>query len=295
MKTATLLLAFLALLAGCAGLDVASTPSFLSEAPTGAVWIPAEIRRPEGPGPFPAVVMMHDCSGLGLRSSGAPSRWARLLVAQGYIVMIPDSFTPRGFPEGVCTNSRAQAAGPAVRASDALGAAAYLRSLPEVDGARIGLMGGSHGGSTTLAALVRPRAGFAAAVALYPGCGARYGTWSVRRQDGNRGPITGYTGVYVPVAPLLILIGEKDDWTPAEPCQRLTDAAQRYGYPVEIKVYPNAHHSFDSVLPVRYVAERNNANALNGRGATTGGNAEAWADAERQVTAFFARRLKAPH
>jgi dienelactone hydrolase len=25
--------------------------------------------------------------------------------------------------------------------------------------------------------------------------------------------------VYKPVAPVLILIGEKDDWTPAEPCQ----------------------------------------------------------------------------
>jgi dienelactone hydrolase len=40
------------------------------------------------------------------------------------------------------------------------------------------------------------------------------------------GPITAYTGVYKPLAPLLILIGENDDWTPAEPCRKLTDAAQ---------------------------------------------------------------------
>ena len=293
IKFVVALVPLLALLAGCAGLDGVSAPSFLSETPTGAVWIPAKIRKPEGPGPFPAIVMVHDCSGLGPRSSGAPSRWARLLVAQGYVVLIPDSFTPRGFPEGVCTNSRAQAAGPAVRASDALGAAAYLRSLPEVDGARIGLMGGSHGGSTTLAALVRPRAGFAAAVALYPGCGAPYGAWSVRRQAGSRGPITGYAGVYAPGAPLLILIGEQDDWTPAEPCQRLADAARQQGYPVEIKVYPDAHHSFDNSSPVRYVKERNNANAPDGRGATTGGNPAAWEDAEKQVTAFFATHLKA--
>ena len=288
-------LAFLALPVGCAGLDAASAPAFLSEVPTGAVEIPAEIRKPDGPGPFPAIVLMHDCSGLGPRSSGAPSRWARLLAAQGYVVMIPDSFTPRGFPEGVCTNRRAQAAGPAVRAWDALSAAVYLRSLPEVDGARIGLMGGSHGGSTTLATLVRPRAGFAAAVALYPGCGAPYGTWSVRRQAGNRGPITGYAGVYAASAPLLILIGEKDDWTPAEPCQRLADAARQQGHPVEIKVYPDAHHSFDSSSPARYVAERNNASAPSGRGATTGGNPAAWADAEKRVPAFFATHLKVPH
>jgi dienelactone hydrolase len=28
-------------------------------------------------------------------------------------------------------------------------------------------------------------------------------------------------------APLLILIGDKDDWTPAEPCRKLTEAAQQ--------------------------------------------------------------------
>jgi hypothetical protein len=43
---------------------------------------------------------------------------------------------------------------------------------------------------------------------------------------------------------------------------------------------------------VRYVAERNNANAPGGKGATTGGNAEAWADSVRQVEAFFAAHLK---
>ena len=35
------------------------------------------ISKPDGPGPFPAVVIVHDCSGLGPRSSGAPGRWAR--------------------------------------------------------------------------------------------------------------------------------------------------------------------------------------------------------------------------
>ena len=36
---------------------------------------------PDGEGPFPAVVIMHDCSGLGPFSSGAPGRWARELLA----------------------------------------------------------------------------------------------------------------------------------------------------------------------------------------------------------------------
>src|SRR5918996_3870289 len=65
--------------------------------------IPAALFKPEGPGPFPAVVIMHDCSGLGPRSSGAPGRWAEELLKRGYVVMIPDGFGPRGFPAGTCT------------------------------------------------------------------------------------------------------------------------------------------------------------------------------------------------
>lgn len=124
-------------------------------------------------------------------------------------------------------------------------------------------------------------AGFAAAVALYPGCVPQLGS---RRADS--------TGVYKPVAPLLILIGEKDDWTPAEPCRKLAEAAQAAGQPVAIKVYPGAYHSFDSYNPVRYVAARVNANSPSGRGATTGGDPKAWADSIRTVVAFFGQHLK---
>ena len=254
--------------------------------------IPVELSKPEGPGPFPAVVIMHDCSGLGPRSSGAPGRWAGELVGRGYVVLMPDSFTTRGHPDGVCTDaSRSRDnVSPARRVRDAYAALAHLRTLPYVDGTHVGLMGGSHGGSTTLTSMIAPesdgdllakerRAGFAAGVALYPGCVATRRTWS-------------NTGVYQPVAPLLILIGDKDDWTPAEPCRRLTEAAQQAGYPVTIKIYPGAYHSFDSNAPVRYVATRVNANVPSGRGATTGGDRAAWADSVREVEAFFGRHLR---
>jgi dienelactone hydrolase len=277
-------------LSGC-GKTVGNVPT--TSAPGAATEIPIEVQKPSGSGPFPAVVIAHDCSGLGTPSSGAPARWARELISKGYVVLIPDSFSTRGFPNGVCTDARPNRndVSPPNRARDVYATLAHARTLPFVDGKRVGLMGGSHGGSTTLASMLAPesdaaplaaekRAGFAAGIALYPSCAPSTRTW--------RSP----TGVYRPIAPLLILVGEKDDWTPAQPCQALTDAARRAGYPVSVKIYPGAHHSFDSPYPIRFVATRINANAPGGRGATTGGDPSAWSDSIQQVVKFFGEHLK---
>jgi dienelactone hydrolase len=272
------------LIAGCAsatpGQSITTTASGVIEQ------IPVTVSKPDRPGPLPAVVIMHDCSGVGPHSSGAPGRWAKELLARGYVVVIPDSFTTRGLGGGICTvplSERRANVSPGRRAGDAYAALAYTRSLPYVDGRRVGIMGGSHGGSTTLATMIaagsdsdvlaaEKRAGFAAAVALYPRCES-------------------HAAVYRPVAPLLILIGDKDDWTPAEPCRKLADGARAADQAVTIKVYPGAHHSFDSPNGVRYSAARINPNAPGGRGATTGGEPAAWADSIRQVAAFFDQHL----
>lgn len=67
---------------GCA--STSSGPSLATITPNGtSEQIPFELVRPDGAGPFPAVVIMHDCSGLGPRSSGAPGRWAKELVGRG--------------------------------------------------------------------------------------------------------------------------------------------------------------------------------------------------------------------
>ena len=272
------------------GLAACATTEGPAGATASAASIPIEIQRPDGPGPFPAVVLLHDCSGLGPRSGGAPRRWARELLQQGYVVALPDSFGPRGFPNGVCTDpspSRADVA-PFRRVRDAYAALDRLRTLPYVDGDRVGVMGGSHGGSSTLATIAlvpqddaalreRKRHGFAAAIAFYPGC-------AIGRPA--------FSNEFHGAAPLLILTGDLDDWTPAAPCAKLVEAAKRAGEDVAIKVYPGAHHAFDSATPMRYVETRINGNAPGGRGATTGGNPAAWADSKEQVKAFFAARLK---
>jgi len=61
---------------------------------------------------------------------------------------------------------------------------------------------------------------------------------------------------------------------------------------VSIKVYPEAHHSFDSNSPVRYDSARVNGNSPTGRGATTGGDSKAWEDSVREVIVFFEEQLK---
>jgi dienelactone hydrolase len=157
--------------------------------------IPFVLTKPAGDGPFPAVVILHDCSGLGPRSSGAPWRWSAQLAARGYVTIWPDSFTTRGRPRGVCTVG----SGPPIpyrrRAGDAYAALNHLRTLPYVDAKRVAVMGGSHGGSSTLATIVDSAANanqdnrFAAAIALYPACGRSVGGWSVERETGA--PTTG--------------------------------------------------------------------------------------------------------
>lgn len=283
-RSAVACLAFV--LSGCGVV----APGMRGEEPQAS--IPMRVLKPDGEGPFPAVVVLHDCSGLGPQSSGAPGRWANVLLKQGYVVAMPDSFSTRGHANGVCTDASPsrEEVNAYKRVPDAYEALDYLRKLPYVDGAHVGVMGGSHGGTTTLATVAdsasdsqpmseRKHHGFSAAIALYPGCAAGRPRWTEHYQT------------HVPV---LILSGERDDWTPAAACERLTAAAARdSSAPVAIKVYPGAHHSFDSPNPVRYNPARVNANAPSGRGATTGGDPDAWADSIREVQRFFGRYLRA--
>ena len=265
-----------------------------------ALDLPFTLMKPAGAGPFPAVVILHDCSGLGPKSSGSPWRWGTRLQAGGYVTIWPDSFSGRGHPDGVCVDGSPPMVTYRERARDAYAALAYLKTLPFVDGKRVAVMGGSHGGTSTLVTIVDSQAnatehnsGFAAAIALYPGCAGTFDEFSVVRDKAPGSPIIGYVGAFKPQAPLLILSGQLDDWTPAAPCQELATRAKAAGHAVDIVVYPGAHHSFDSRAPVTFNAKRRNGNAAGGLGATTGGNAEAWADAVERVNAFLSANLAA--
>ena len=256
----------LALLAACSGERVTGDGA-------GGVQIPIEVLRPEGAGPFPAVVVLHACNGA---NGVVTHQWMKRLVEQGYVVALPDSFTPRGYPTGVCGNGNDVR--PELRRADAYLALHQLEVRADVQAAHIGLIGFSHGGWSVLTTMARDTGplpsgaqhGFAAAVALYPFCEQRY-----------------QFRTYEPVGPLLILAGALDDWTPAAPCESLAERSAAAGLPVTIHVYPGAGHAFDSFAPPTFIAVAN-----RGKGAHVGGVPEARNDAIARVTAFFGRWLK---
>ena len=127
-------------LAGCAG----SAVSFPNATPARPLTISGREVRPDGAGPFPAVVLMHGCHGV----SDSNLQWAEWFRARGYVALVVDSWTPRGIGNG-CRP------GPDIpstqRFDDAVGALRWLQARPYVDRRRIGIMGWSNGGVFAIA------------------------------------------------------------------------------------------------------------------------------------------------
>jgi len=198
--------------------------------------------KPEGGGPFPALVLVHQCAGLstGNWQNEAMLGWAKEAVRRGYVALLLDSLGPRGVatvcygPQGGVTLARG--------VKDALQAAAHLRSFAFVDRKRIAVAGYSWGAMIAVlasrslwAGTLAPGERFAAAVALYPGC------FTIRPLLGSP-----YEIVSADIdRPLLVLMGGKDDSTPARECVAKLEAAKSEGAPVQWHVYADATHCWD--------------------------------------------------
>ncbi len=234
------------------------------------------LMRPAGDGPFPAVVALHGCSGLGGRStSPLYQAWGERLVAAGYAVLFPDSFASRGLGSQCRVRDR-RARPREERVRDANAARRWLQQQSWVKADRVSLIGWSNGGSTTLWVVrpqVAPKEGpdFRAAIAFYPGCRAPADrAWSAR-------------------LPTLILIGQADDWTPARPCIAMVRDARGRSALSEVITYRGAYHSFDHPdMPMRM--RTGLAFTADGSGrAHAGSNAEAREDSIRRVLEWLAR------
>jgi dienelactone hydrolase len=197
------------------------------------------LRRPDGAGRYPAVVLLHGCGGIAERLD---QNWGQRLASWGYATLTIDLFGPCGIGN-ICGKPY-----PRDLEFDAYRGLNFLVRQPFVDAKRIVAMGFSQGGSLALLSVERGAIEqtyenkFRAAVAFYPFC------------DELKG---------IAVVPALILIGEHDAFTPG--CRDMVDGrggdfgtsrTTGEGAPIRLVVYPEAYQGFDVLkfkTPVDYL------------------------------------------
>ena len=178
------------------------------------------LARPEGDGPFPAVVVIHEAFGLNEHIKDIARRFA----GEGYVALAVDLFAGRNraicmvrFMGGLLFNSRDNGSIHDLKAS-----LTFLAGQPGVDASRIGAVGYCMGGSFAIAwACTDDRL---KAVAPYYGMNPR--------------PLEA-------VARLCPVVGSypDKDFTTSH-AQKLDVELDRYNIPHDIKIYPGSKHSF---------------------------------------------------
>ena len=268
---------FLLTLSVVAGAAAAAPAPQQVEIPAGKLELRARLYKPDGNGPFPVVIALHGCGGLG--GQGEPMlpryrQWAEHLTKAGYAVLWPDSFGSREMgPQ--CREKERKVLARRDRVADVAASRKWLVAQSWVARERISLIGWAHGASTVLW-VVRPQLAarskepdYRSAIAFYPECriSARTG-WSAR-------------------VPTLLLIGGSDDIASPQLCRQMVDGARGRSALTRIVVYPGAAHLFDHAdLPLR---------ALDGSDPTApehghiGTDADARADAQKRVAEWLAR------
>ncbi len=162
---------------------------------------------------------------------------------------------------------------------DLLAGLDYLESTGKVDGARVGIYGGSYGGFLALMGLFTEPRRFAAGAALrfvadwrsYYRGNPWYTAQRLGKPEENpdayrrSSPIDFATGLE---DPLLLLHGVIDSNVPFQDCVRLVDALVAAGKRPELMIYPREDHGFTEPA--------------------------SWMDQYERVLAFFERHLRAP-
>ena len=200
----------------------------------------------KGKKPVPAVVMLHGSAGIDIRGDF----YARELNKNGIATLEIDMWEARGI---VSAADRPPL--PIFTYPDAFAALAFLTADPNIDPARIGVMGFSWGGVITMASAEELYAGefggglkFAAHAAHYPVC---YGYNNPTIPPLNPPAERGTQFLDLTGAPLLIQIGTEDDYdNGAENCYELVDDLidPEDAAVVEVVAYEGAYHGWDRLL-----------------------------------------------
>jgi len=202
----------------------------------GGTLINAYLARPLGPGPFPAVVLLHHMPGW--------DEWYREITRRfahhGYVALSPDLYfrVGHGTPEDVAVKVRADGGIPDdVVVGDVAGAMAHLRALPFVSG-KIALFGTCSGG----------RHAYLAACSL-PDVDAVVDCWggrvvAAKKDLDAKHPVAPIDLTADLACPILGIFGNDDRSPSADQVdiheQTLIDTGKTY----EFHRYPDAGHGF---------------------------------------------------
>ena len=260
------------------GADAASLPAASQvEISAPKLTLHAQLYKPEGNGPFPTVIALHGCGGLGGHSEPVLSRyrdWVEQLLKTGHAVVLPDSYSSRELgPQ--CRDKERRVLARRERVADVVATRQWLAKQPWVAQDRVSLIGWANGASALLWA-VRPQAArhdgpdFRSAVAFYPDCRVSAGLgWSAR-------------------VPTLLLIGAKDDVSSPSACRQMVEGARGRSALTRIEVYPGAAHDFDRAdLALRSIG--GNADAGLPERGHIGTDTEARTDSQKRVAEWLAR------
>jgi len=202
--------------------------------------------RPQGPGPFPLVVMNHGRDS-GTRAQAPRPRFepiARFFIRKGFAVAVPQRLgygvsASAGDPDDHtgCQNPRYQPAGDAA-AVQVLAVVEHMRKEADIDPSRLVIMGQSFGGFTTVAAAATKPDGLVAAINIAGGSGGN----SVTR-PGNpcRAHLLEYTYAAwgkTATAPMLWMYSENDQYFNPKNARAWFDAFTKAGAKAEFKLMP---------------------------------------------------------
>ncbi len=196
----------------------------------------AKLFVPEGPGPFPVVIVAPGSLGLQQHHMAI----AAAITDIGVAACTVDPFRTRGV---VSTVVRQVQFSFAASAWDVLAAAELLAGRDDIDPARIGAQGHSRGGSAVLNA---------ASVHLAAASGAPklIGVYAAYPWSGQQflDPSVGPTRVRA-------IIGERDDWCPPVQVQAHIQAIRAAGADATVRIVAGANHSFDRTTPLEFIAD----------------------------------------